>query len=298
MANRIRDPRSRITARDRALLEFVAAHRFVFAAHAKVFLDASASVTFARLRALERHGLLLHDRLLHEYPRHYQATRAGLGLIDSKLPPARTDAREFKHDVGVAWLWLAARGEAFGEVEQVIAERALRSRDARRVAGEEPLAVRLGGQGPGGRDRLHYPDLLLVGRDGRRTALELELTAKSRTRRETILTGYAIDNRIERVLYLVESDAIGRAVGATVRKLGISGLVAVRRVQVTDCRQSLASGRVQADGRVQPGARVQAGGRVQADGRVQPGARVQAGERVQAGGRVKAGRARAAEAVM
>ena len=164
-----------------------------------------------------------------------------LRLIDSKLPPARTDAREFKHDVGVAWLWLAARGEAFGEVEQVIAERALRSRDARRVAGEEPLAVRLGGQGPGGRDRLHYPDLLLVGRDGRRTALELELTAKSRTRRETILTGYAIDNRIERVLYLVESDAIGRAVGATVRKLGISGLVAVRRVQVTDCRQSLAS---------------------------------------------------------
>ncbi len=263
---RIRNRRTHITERDRELLGFVAAHRFVFAAHAKVFLSASPSVTFARLRALEQHGLLHHDRLLHEYPRHYQATRAGLGLIDSKLPTLRIDTREFKHDVGVAWLWLAARREAFGEVQQVFAERELRSRDARRAPGADPLAVRLGGHGPGGRERLHYPDLLLVGRDGRRTALELELTAKGRTRRESILTGYAIDNRIDRVLYLVENDAIGRAVAGTVRKLGISELVGIRRVQVTERGQALS--RQRSGGRVRTGderAPARSGGRVRTE---------------------------------
>ena len=243
MTERSSTRRSHVTERDRELLGFIAAHRFVFAAHAKVFLDASPSVTFARLRALEQHGLVLHDRLLHEYPRHYQATRAGHSLAGSNLPPCRVDAREFKHDVGVAWLWLATRGQAFGEARKVIAERELRSSDAKRARGEDPLAVRLGGHGPGGRDLFHYPDLLLLGPDGRRTALELELTTKSRTRLEKILTGYAIDARYDRVLYLVESDAIGRAVGAAVRKLGISGLVGIRRVRVTDCRQTLSSER-------------------------------------------------------
>lgn len=215
----------------------------MFAAHAKVFLDVSPSVTFGRLRALERRELLCRDRLFHELPAHFQITRAGLHAIGSDLPRPRIDTHEYQHDIGVAWLWLAARGRSFGEVGQLIAERELRSSDGKRDAGTAPLAVRLGGHGPGGRERLHYPDLLVVGPDGCRTALELELTAKSRTRRERILAGYAIDNRIDRVLYLVESDSIGRGVAGAVRKLGISGLVGVRRVQLTGCRQALPGGR-------------------------------------------------------
>ena len=75
----------------------------------------------------------------------------------------------------------------------------MRSHDGRaRADAAEPLGVRLGGvgprraraaalPGPGARDR----------RTGRRVALELELTAKGRARRETILAGYAVDRRID-----------------------------------------------------------------------------------------------------
>ena len=88
----------------------------------------------------------------------------------------------------------------------------MRSHDGRREPWAEPLGVRLGGVGPWGGERRHYPDLLLVTSSGERVAVELELTAKPRRRREEILGGYAIEARVDAVLYLVESKRLGRAI--------------------------------------------------------------------------------------
>jgi hypothetical protein len=90
--------------------------------------------------------------------------------------------------------------------------------------------VRLGGVGPSGRERLHYPDLLLIDPGGRRIAIELELSSKGRGRREKILAGYAADARIDVVLYLVRDRRVGRAIQASARRLGIGPLVHVQRV--------------------------------------------------------------------
>jgi hypothetical protein len=84
--------------------------------------------------------------------------------------------------------------------------------------------------GPGGRPRLHYPDLLLVTPEGHRIAVELELSSKGRARRDRILAGYGADARIEVVLYLVEQTALARAIQSSARRLGISSLVHVERV--------------------------------------------------------------------
>jgi hypothetical protein len=88
-----------------------------------------------------------------------------------------------------------------------------------------------GGLGPGGRERLHYPDLLLVTPEYRRIAIELELTSKGRTRREQILAGYAADCRIDAVVYLAEHPAVRRQVSESAARLGISHLVHVQRVR-------------------------------------------------------------------
>jgi len=95
------------------------------------------------------------------------------------------------------------------------------------------LGVRLGGLGPRGQERLHYPDLLLHTTDGRRVALELELSSKGH-RLETILAGYGADPRIDGVVYLVESAAVARSVQAAARRLGVSSLVHVQRVRLTE----------------------------------------------------------------
>ena len=111
----------------------------------------------------------------------------------------------------------SGKAGAFGPLAEVVPERLMRSRDATGI-GDRPRAERfgiaLGGYGPDGRERTHYPDLLLISSDGDRIAVELELTPKGRARRERILTCYAIDPRIEAVLYLAGRPAVREQPGA------------------------------------------------------------------------------------
>jgi hypothetical protein len=235
-----------LTARDLSLLGFAAQHRLILAGHAQSLLGVSARVAQRRMTALTRAGYLEARRVFAGQPACYRITRDGLGAAGSDLAPPRLDVRGYAHDVGVAWLWLAARRGAFGPLKALLAERTLRSEDARAAAAARagaalqepgpvtgPYGVRLGGLGAQGRERLHYPDLLLVTEDGRRIAVELELTSKGRSRREGILSGHGADARVSTVLYLVDRPAVGRAVEASARRLGMAALVQVQRVHQT-----------------------------------------------------------------
>jgi len=222
----------KLTEPDVCALGFLAEHRLVLPAHVAALLDTSLTAATARLRKLAKARLLRKECVFGHQP-PYQITRRGLAAIGSSLPTPRGDPRVYEHDVGVAWLWLAARAGTFGPLEAVVGERRLRSHDGAREPESEPLGVRLGGTGPWGRERLHYPDLLLRTADGRRIALELELTPKSRTRLEAILAGYGADPRIAGVVYLVERAAIARAVETGARRVGVSDLVHVQRVRST-----------------------------------------------------------------
>jgi hypothetical protein len=219
-----------ITSRDREVLAFAAEHRLVLPAHVQALLGISADAAYRRLHALSAAGLMGKETRLrfHHQPAFYQVTRNGLALIGSELRQPNLDLRHYAHDVGLAWLWLAAQAGTFGQLREVLSERRMRSHDATPDRQGPPLAVRLGGHGAGGRERLHYPDLLLHASDGRRAALELELTSKGRTRRETILAGYAADARIDAVLYLVNRPSVGRELRASTSRLGISSLVHVQ----------------------------------------------------------------------
>lgn len=204
--------RRQLTEHDRSVLGFAAEHRLVLASQVGRLLGEDVS---ERLTALVAARLLTEGSVFRE--RHYQIRAAGLAMINSDLsPPARVSLAAYKHDVGVAWLWLAARAGAFGALAEVLSERRLRSEDGVLERAPEPHGVRLGGIDRFGNERLHYPDLLLIDRGGRRLALELELSAKGRQRRELILGGYGADRRIDRVVYLAEATRSGRAIGRLV----------------------------------------------------------------------------------
>ena len=215
-----------------ALLAFIGEHRFVLAAQAGALLGTSEEVARTRLRELTEASYLIEQPVLPGQPAAYRITRLGLDVIGSRLRALRISPMNYWHDVGAAWLWLAARSGAFGPVREVIAERVMRSRDARGI--DAPFGVRLGGVGRDGRERLHYPDLLFVDCEGRRVAIELEITGKSPSAREKILAGYAADPQIARVVYVVYKPQVAHALCASVTRLGISSLVAVHVVRPPD----------------------------------------------------------------
>ena len=227
-----------ITERDQTLLAFAAEHRLILADHIRVLLSISRDAARARLRSLRTAGMLASEQFFHGQPRCWWITRKGLAVIDSRLPAPRLDLRSYRHDVGLGWVWLAAERGAFGQLDAVVSERTMRSRDGAPAQSavdtgrlQQPFGLRLGGAGPAGRERLHYPDLLLTTPGGRQIGVELELTAKDRSRRERILAGYGADPRIAAVLYLVDRPAVARAVEASAARLGIASMVHVQRVQ-------------------------------------------------------------------
>jgi hypothetical protein len=222
-----------LTERDLAALVFTAEQRFVTAAHVAVLLEVTEPVADDRLRALSEGGYLRRERKLHGEPASHRITGLGLRAAGSDLPTPRTlDLAHYRHDDGLVWLMLAARRGRFGGLREIAGERQMRSRDGRDGNPETRYGVRLGGVGAGGRERLHYPDLILTAADGDRVAFELELTGKSAQRREQILAAYGADRRIDAVVYLVDRPAVGDAIARSAGRLGIEDIVHVQRVKL------------------------------------------------------------------
>lgn len=218
-----------------SVLAFLAEHRFATRSHIEQLLGIGDRAARRLLTALESERLILIDRPLGRLGPCYRINRRGLRAIESRLsPPRPVDLATYAHDIGVASLHIAAKAGAFGAVDDVISERHMRSYDASedrlgQLGGPgPPHGVRLFGFGPGGREKLHYPDLALVDRAGHRIAVELELTPKGRRRRERILEAYAGDRRFDAVLYLVERPDVAHLVRRSAERLGIGRLVHVQ----------------------------------------------------------------------
>ena len=212
------------------MLALLAEHRALAESQVQFALGVSARAAADRLRALDRHGLVCHQRIFEGLPATVSITRRGLDAIGSGLPVPHLDLKGYRHDVGVGWLWLAAQDGAFGPTARVWSERAMRSFDLRPDRDGPPFGVGTGLRGPGGGEQLHYPDLLVSLSDGVRVAIELELSAKSRRRLDRIMLGYASDSRTDIVLYLVPTGPLGRRIEDAARRAGIADAVHVQQL--------------------------------------------------------------------
>lgn len=235
-----------LTRANRRVLAFAAEHRLILAAHAAVLLGTSVPAATRRLHRLTSAGYLRHARPLAAQA-WFQIDRKGLMAAGSRLPrPRNADLGAYEHDIGLAWVWLAAQRGAFGLTQAIHSERQMRSEDGRprsEAIGPERHGVRLAGVGPHGGDRLHYPDLVLETDTGHRVAVELELTSKGRRRSGEILGGYAFDHRVDAVLYLVDQPATGRAIEQAAAKAGISHMVHVQRIAFGPGAGGISAGR-------------------------------------------------------
>ena len=133
--------RVRLTDRDLELLAFLAEHRLVLADQSRRCWTSPPRRRAAAAASSRAAGYLERQHAFAGEPSCYQITRKGLAVIGSRSARAPSrPAPATTHDVGLAWLWLAARAGTFGPLREILAERQLRSRDgSRRAPGAEPL---------------------------------------------------------------------------------------------------------------------------------------------------------------
>ncbi len=212
------------------MLAFLAEQRVATSWHVQALLDCSPQTAERRLRGLVAAGVVARQEIFAHQPATCWITRRGLRTIGSLLPAPKPDLERYRHDIGVAWLWLAARGDAFGRLQGQVSERAMRSSDRRGHPGSDVCGVGIGGTGPRGGIQLHYPDLLLHTASGHRVAVELELTGKGQRRLERIMLGYAADGRIDAALYLCPPGPLGARVQEAARRVGIGDRVHVQQL--------------------------------------------------------------------
>ncbi len=157
-------------------------------------------------------------------------TAKGLRTIGSALKAPYLNLNEYRHDVGVGWMWLAARDGAFGELSGLTSDRRMKAEDAATVSagGRARWGIGLGLLGAHGSPQHHYPDLMLEMASGHRVAVELELTSKSVRRMSRIMLAYASDARIDDVLYLAANRRIAGRVTESARRAGIGDRVHVQ----------------------------------------------------------------------
>lgn len=199
-----------LTARDRAIVEWIARVGAAGAEHVERRCELPRRVACRRLGALVDERLLTRRAVLYREPSLYLATAAGLRLCGLQhLGVPRIGAGSFRHACELAGVAVELSRGLVGW--RLLSERELRAEEARR---DRLLGSVRAGEGP----RLHRPDLVLVSPTGRVAAVEVELSLKAPRRLEAICAAWAGARHVDSVYYLAGALAVrgvGRAVART-----------------------------------------------------------------------------------
>jgi hypothetical protein len=209
--------RAAITQRDMEMLRFATRHGVCTAEQLSRRFFSSDSACWRRLRALENLGLLQRHRTWWQAPRVVMTTPLGTQLANVDLPPARLNLPELEHSLALVDLsedLLAANPGA-----QWITERELR-RDAIRRHRLDGMAARA--------VRVRTPDGVIV-LEGKRLAVELDLTPKRTEQYEQLLRAYAADRDVEGLWWFARSAAVCDRVTKLIERYQLTNFACTRR---------------------------------------------------------------------
>ncbi|MGH2859907.1 MAG: hypothetical protein ACRDLT_00205 [Solirubrobacteraceae bacterium] len=221
-----------LTERETSVLGPLAEHRLLTVPQVAVLLGVTERTAVKRLRQLEHDRTIRLRSIFDGLPWAASIQSRGLRALGSALKPPHVNFNEYRHEVGVGWLYLAARAGSFGELHGIATDRRMQAEDlsAKAAGRAAPWGLGLGTLGSNGRPQHHYADLILDAASGQRLAVELELTAKSSGRMAAIMTAYASDASVDHVLYLAATRTIAERVLESARRAGIPERVHVRRL--------------------------------------------------------------------
>ena len=193
--------------RDAEVLRWVGRFRFVTDELLAEWFGVSRQQTNLRVRRLADAGLVERTGPPMQ-PRLTMLTRRGARAVD--LPVRRAPRTDQQREHELALVWLVTQLERAGNV-LVRTERECRTREAEGVARYSVPVVR-----PDRPEERRWPDVVLDG-DSRRSALELELSAKGTSRLQAIVDAYAATSSYAEVIFLAADVSIARRLARCVQ---------------------------------------------------------------------------------
>lgn len=198
--------------RDWDALRWIARFRFVDAEVLGLHLGVSRQQASARVRRLEREGLVVRAGARGgSLTWTISATRRGMRALG--LPPRRAARSDVDRDKELALAWLVTRLEQRAPDSTVLTERECRLAEA---AGRTSRSVEV--IESGGRCRPHWPDLVIERPDGLRLAIEFVFHKTPSSRLASVVLAYRRTDRFNEVRLLVAEPSIARTVTHVVRE--------------------------------------------------------------------------------
>jgi hypothetical protein len=211
-------------ARDRELVGFVGRHGIVAIDHVMAEFGVGRTAAYRRVARCIEQGLLERVGILREEPAVLRATRAGLSWVGLGLPLATLSPATIGHELRCVSVAQHLAFE-FGS-QPVLSEREIAFEE--RFA-EQPIASAKVGELPGGRPRLHRPDLAVITERGV-IAIEVELSPKAPRRLLAIMRAWRRASWVAEVRYCCEPGQTRRAVERAVREARCEGRVLIGEV--------------------------------------------------------------------
>lgn len=204
---------------DLEVLRYLVGHGMCSPRQVASRFSATAARAQRQLRALEDARLVTRDRVIVGLPTVVRATARGARLSGCDLPPASLELGRVRHSLALVDL----SDELLGAhpASTWTTERELR-RDRMRTARDGIRWER----------QRRVPDGLLRLADGRRVAVELDLTSKRSSRLDLLAGAYAVDPDVDVVWWYLPSQTAAVRMGGLVAERGLEELIEprVRRV--------------------------------------------------------------------
>lgn len=197
------------------LVAYVARHGMLSVDQLARHFSLSGDTARRRLTDLHAAGLLEVDEILVGAPALVRATRRGITRSGVDLSPASLDLARIHHSLALVDLCEDLLAEHPGGVWTTERElRRDRMRAARRAGGWEP--------------QRRVPDGLLRLPEGRRVAIELDLTPKRSARLDLLAGAYAVDPDVDAVWWFLPSQAAAQRMLAIVAERALGHLIEPR----------------------------------------------------------------------
>jgi hypothetical protein len=218
---------NRITERDKNIIALINRFGFMTADKLSKIYGITQSRIHRRLKILCDRNLLNHERILSAYPGAYWPTRNGKELSDSFLSPIHGPRlATFEHDLKVVDVYIDIKEKYKNSVDWLTSREILSNRISEAKDASEAFKVL----------KSKVPDAIVI-RDGKKFAIEVELSAKSRQRLRKILSGYAVSlaqGVLNGVLYYTTKQSIAERLERLITEANLTGQFRILILKVKD----------------------------------------------------------------